>query len=186
MKFICTQDCRDQGTREKADRFGVPIRFNYRRDRSYDIDENQLKRLTSLGFFPELFDYGDDAARQWVEMHNDELCDIVDNRSFPPTPKGTVSLAKPMLVRKGRTVGEALSHTPQEPAAAPEGQGIQLHRPAPREIHSPGKGRTIPGNVRQKRNYTPEQRKQMAERLRQGRDKKKAMAAAKEPAAAGA
>lgn len=178
MKFICTQDCRDQGTREKTDRYGVPIRHNYRRDRTYDIDEMQLKRLTSLGFFPELFEYGDDGARQWVELHNDELCDIVDARSFPPTPRGTVSLAKPLLVRKnGKTVGEALSHQPTQEVERPAVQGIQLQRtrPEPR-----GKGRTIPGNVREKRTFTPEQKKQMAERLRKGREKRlAAMAAAK-------
>ena len=88
MKFRVTQDCIDQGDLKHVDKNGVPIRYAFRLTRQasagpYEIGEALLRQLTAHGLFPEFFQYADDQARDWVEAHNDELCDIVDNRVLP-------------------------------------------------------------------------------------------------------
>ena len=132
MKFICIDDAIDSGDRQHLSKRETPITHNYRRERIYDIDEAQLRRLTAIGLFPEVFEYGDEAAAAWVEAHNDELCDIVDARVLPyrkltseeeandrlvaktgegkfTLPHGVVAISRPTLMRKKKTTEEVIA-----------------------------------------------------------------------------
>jgi hypothetical protein len=154
MKFWVTQDCIDQGDLQHVDKSGVPIRYAFRLARQasagpYEISEDLLKQLTAHALFPEFFQYADDTAKAWVEAHNDELCDIVDNRKLPyrkltaaeeqndldiqrgrkegefTLPHGTVDASLPKLVRKGRTLTE---RTTGGTVPLVEGENINLQR----------------------------------------------------------
>jgi hypothetical protein len=184
MKFLCEDSCIDSGSLDNLSRFGVPITHNYLRGKEYEIDEKQLRRLTSISLFPEFFAYADDLARVWVDQHNDELCDIVDARKLPyrkltaeeeandravaktgqgeyTLPHGPVSIYKPKLVRKGQSVADAFSKgIPSPLVAAPE--SVSLQRKAPVEPKKNGR-----------KPMSAEARKAAGERLAAARAKKR-------------
>ena len=143
MKFICIDDAIDSGDRQHLSKRETPITHNYRRERIYDIDEAQLRRLTAIGLFPEVFEYGDEAAAAWVEAHNDELCDIVDARVLPyrkltaeeeandrlvaktgegkfTLPHGVVAISRPKLIRRGTTVAKTSEEGTAQPVNRPD------------------------------------------------------------------
>ena len=192
MKFICIDDAIDSGDRQHLSKRETPITHNYRRERIYDIDEAQLRRLTAIGLFPEVFEYGDEAAAAWVEAHNDELCDIVDARVLPyrkltaeeeandrlvaktgegkfTLPHGVVAISRPKLIRKGHHGCQDLRGGNR----AARGHGpITLTRP-----ERPAAPAARPAPAAKKGTRKPmsaEARKAAGERLAAARAKKKA------------
>jgi hypothetical protein len=192
MKFICIDDAIDSGDRQHLSKRETPITHNYRRERIYDIDEAQLRRLTAIGLFPEVFEYGDEAAAAWVEAHNDELCDIVDARVLPyrkltaeeeandrlvaktgegkfTLPHGVVAITRPTLMRNKKTTEEVIAGQDQltYEASGP----ITLTRP-----EKPAAPAARPAPAAKKGTRKPmsaEARKEAGERLAAARAKKK-------------
>ena len=191
MKFICIDDAIDSGDRQHLSKRETPITHNYRRERIYDIDEAQLRRLTAIGLFPEVFEYGDEAAAAWVEAHNDELCDIVDARVLPyrkltaeeeandrlvaktgegkyTLPHGVVAISRPKLIRRGTTIAKTSEEGNVQSVSGP----ITLTRP---ERPAAPTARPTPAAKKGTRKpMSAEARKAAGERLAADRAKKKA------------
>ncbi len=210
MRFWCVTDCILQGVPNlvvkdgvtiveldansrpiiKTDKNGIPVRHGYKsqvhgRFEPYDIDEHMLKCLTATGLFPECFEFADDAARNYVESHNDELCDIVDNRVLPyrkltpeeerndldiqrgrkegeyTLPHGTIEANAPRLVRRGKTLVE---RTTGETLAEGDKSPIQLQR----------KGKAAEKPATGRKPMSEEARKAAGERLAKARAAKAA------------
>jgi len=80
----------------------IPQTYNYHREHEYEIQEEQILHLARVGLFPEYFDAADDLARDWLDKHNDQLCDIVDARVLPFRPFTKEEQAHDLLVRQGK------------------------------------------------------------------------------------
>jgi hypothetical protein len=141
MLFTCVQDCYDNGTLDNLDRWGHPIRFGHRRGTVYNLKPADILRLMDhltgvddtaakgypdgkgtptldpqyipvIGFL-ECFRTGEDLAVEWMDKHNDQLCDIVDAKVEQlrkhPVPMGTIDPTRMTLRRKGKSAAETLA-----------------------------------------------------------------------------
>lgn len=158
MKFLCVADAYDNGTSDKLDKFGRPVRHGYRRETMYEMDEAQVKRLmyaltgvwtekdaagkvilerTTIGFLDN-FRPADDFATAFLDQHNDELVDIVDQRvqdiKDKPPIVGPAEPARVTLRRKGQ---KSLAELQADPRQAPAAPGEPV--PAPHQLR-PRKG----------------------------------------------
>ena len=198
MKLLCIEDGIDSGDMAHLSKRQTPVTHNYRRDRVYEVNETELKRLAAIALFPEIFEYADEETARHVEDGplNDELCDIVDARVLPfrkltpaeeandrlvdktgegtyTLPHGIIAMTRPRLVRKGRTLGDALAG--KEDEFEQRSGEIKLQRKAPATSPVAPATSAAPAKKSGRKPMSAEARKAAGERLAAARAKKKAM-----------
>jgi len=154
----------------------IPVTYNYHMDRIYPIEAEQALHLARLGLFPECFEASDDLAKDWMEKHNDELCDIIDARQLPYRPLTPEEEKHDIEVKAGRLKEPMIR--PVGPDQVQKKKLQRLVRKVPKDPDSPvAQTETAAEAPRGRKPMSAEARAAAGERLKAARAAKKQKAA---------